>query len=99
MPFEDEASRLRKLARNSSVTVWWTGHAEIERQKDAIAKIDVLNMLKRCWVSNVEDSGQEVAWRAEGKDIDGRRITAIVVVDEGDPPEIKIITTWAKSGG
>jgi hypothetical protein len=95
MPFEDEASRLRKLARNPNVLVWWTDHAEIERKKDRIAKIDVQNMLKRCRVSNVEDTGGEEGWRAEGTDIDGRRIVAIVVPYEDDPPEIKVVTTWA----
>jgi hypothetical protein len=95
MAFESEASRLRKLARKSNVLVWWTDHAEIERAKDVIAKLDVQNMLKRCQVSNVEDTDGEEGWRAEGKDIDGRRIAAIVVAYEDDPPEIKIVTCWA----
>jgi hypothetical protein len=97
MSFESEAARLRKLAQNRNVSFWWRGHAEVERKKDRIAKIDVHNMLKRCLVSNVEESDGEEAWRAEGTDIDGRRICAIVVPYEDDHnPEIKIITTWAK---
>jgi hypothetical protein len=56
-------------------------------------------MLKRCVVTRVEinaKSGEE-EWRAEGKDGDGRGLTAIVVLDErADPPEIKVVTTWAK---
>jgi hypothetical protein len=95
MPFENEAARLRKLARQPSTNVWWTYHGEDERNDDGIAKIDVHNMLKRCLVSNVEDTDGEETWRAEGTDIDGRRIAAIVVAYEDDPPEIKIITTWA----
>jgi hypothetical protein len=94
MTFESEASRLRKLARNPNVLVGWSKHAKEERQNDNIAKIDVLNMMKRCKVTNVE--GEEV-WRAEGTDIDGRTIVAIVVAyeDEGSPG-IKVVTTWAK---
>lgn len=95
MTCENEASRLRTLARRGDVTVWWSDHADVERNKDGIAKIDVHNMLKRCVVSNVEDADGEECWRAEGSDIDGRRIAAIVVAYEDDPPEIKIITTWA----
>jgi hypothetical protein len=65
--------------------------------KDEIAKLDVHNMLKRCSVTNVEDTDGEIGWRAEGTDIDGRRIAAIVVAYEDDEnPEIKIVTTWAK---
>ncbi len=97
MAYENEAARLRKLARNRNVLFWWTDHAEIERKKDDIAKIDVHNMLKRCSVSNVEDTDGEEGWRAEGTDIDGRRIAAIVVAyDDDTSPEIKIVTTWAK---
>jgi hypothetical protein len=96
MGFEHEASRLRTLAKNPDVLVWWTDHAEVERNKDQIAKIDIHNMLKRCRVSNVEDTDREECWRAEGTDIDGRGIAAIVVAYEDDPPEIKVITNWAK---
>ena len=75
----------------------WTSHADVERQKDKIAKLDVHNMLKRCLVSNVEVTDGEETWRAEGKDIDGRSIAAIVVAYEDDNnPEIKILTTWEK---
>jgi hypothetical protein len=97
MAFESEASRLRKLARNPSVLVGWRKHAETERRNDDIAKIDVHNMMKRCKVTNVEDTDGEEGWRAEGTDIDGRTIVAIVVAyeDEGNP-EIKVVTTWAK---
>jgi hypothetical protein len=94
MAFENEAARLRKLARRSDVSVWWRDHADIERRKDNIAKIDVQNMLKRCSVSNVEVTDGEECWRAEGTDIDGRRIAAVVVAYD-EPPAIKIITTWA----
>lgn len=95
MTFENEAARLQKLARRSDVTVWWTDHANVERQKDNIAKIDVQNMLKRCSVSKAEESEGEECWRAEGTDVDGRRIAAEVVAYENDPPEIKVVTTWA----
>src|SRR5262245_9553763 len=97
MAYEDEASRLRRLARNPKVLVGWRTHAEDERKNDGIAKLDVQNMLKRCSVTNVEDTEGEEGWRAEGTDIDGRRITAIVVAYEDEEnPYIKIITTWAK---
>jgi hypothetical protein len=94
MPFEHEAGRLRRIARRG--TVFFTDHAEIERKKDAIEKIDVVNMLGRCTISLVEtnkDNGEE-EWRAEGSDSDGRKITAVVVAYE-DVAEVKIITTWA----
>lgn len=96
MSYEHEAARLRKLARRADVTVWFSNHGDDERQKDNIAKIDVHNMLKRCQVTKVEESGGEDCWRAEGTDIDGRQIAAEIVAYEDDPPEIKIVTTWAK---
>jgi hypothetical protein len=54
MAFENEASRLRKLAQNPNVLFIWTNHAEVEREKDSIAKIDVENWL---------EGAQSVWWR------------------------------------
>jgi hypothetical protein len=94
MPFELEAGRLRRVARRG--TVFFTHHAEVERKKDGIEKIDVVNMLGRCTISLIEtnrENGEE-EWRAEGTDSDGRKITAVVVVYE-DFVEVKVVTTWA----
>jgi hypothetical protein len=97
MAFENEASRLRTLARNPHVLFAWTKHADVERRKDDIAKIDVHNVLKKCSVSNVEETDGEETWRAEGTDIDGRPIAAIVVAyEDQNNSEIKILTTWVK---
>jgi hypothetical protein len=96
MPFEHEAGRLRRIARRG--TVFYVPHAEVERKKDSIDKIDIANMLCRCSVSLVEtnkENGEE-EWRAEGTDNDGRKITAVVVMYE-DAGEIKVVTTWANN--
>lgn len=80
---------------NDGAYVWYTRHAEHdELPADEIAKIDIENMLRRCVVSIVEDSGGEETWRAQGPDIDGRQITAVVVAYEDDN-SIKVITGWA----
>lgn len=94
MPFENEAGRLRRAARRG--TVFFTDHAEVERKKDSIEKIDIVNMLGRCSVTLIEtnkDNGEE-EWRGEGTDSDGRKITAVVVVYE-NVSEIKVVTAWA----
>ena len=96
MPFEHEAGRLRRLAKDPRTLVFYTDHAEIERKKDDISKLDIANMLGRCSISLVEvnkKNGEE-EWRSEGSDSDGRKITVVVVIDE-DALEIKIVTTWA----
>lgn len=95
MPFENEAGRLRRLARAPDILFFYTDHAEQELKKDGIFKITVENMLRKCAVTNVEDTDGEEGWRAEGSDNDGRRIAAIVVAYEKDK-EIKIVTGWAK---
>jgi hypothetical protein len=94
MPFEHEAGRLRRIARRG--TVFFKNHAEVERKKDGIEKIEVVNMLGRCTISLIEtnkENGEE-EWRAEGTDTDGRKITAVVVVYE-DVAEVKVVTAWA----
>lgn len=91
---EDEASKLRSLARRPDVRFLYTRHAEEELSKDGIPKLDVENMLRRCRVTLVEENRGELTRRAEGTDIDGRPIAAIVVPYE-DKGSIKIITGWA----
>lgn len=97
MSFEHEAGRLRKLARDCTALIFFTGHGEDERGKDGIPKLDIVKMLGRCTVTLVEtnkETGEE-EWRAEGTDCDGRKIAAVVVVAE-DVKEIKVVTTWAQ---
>lgn len=94
MAFENEARKLRRAAQRG--TVFFTGHADVERKKDGIEKIDIVNMLGRCSVTLIEtnkNNGEE-EWRGEGTDSDGRKITAVVVVYE-NVSEIKVITAWA----
>jgi hypothetical protein len=94
MAFEDEAGCVRRVARRG--TVFFTRHAEEERRKDNIEKVEIANILGRCVVTHVEVNKKngEAEWRAEAKDSDGRRITVVVVVYE-NVGEIKVITTWA----
>lgn len=94
--FEHEASRLRRLARDKGVRFAYRKHALDEMAKDGIFRIDVENMLRRCKVTLVEDGKRETTWRAEGKDTEGRSLTAVVVAYE-DQIKIKIVTAWAKS--
>ena len=94
MPFENEAGILRRLARNANVVFVYRPHALDEMRNDGLYKIDVENMLRRCAISNIEASDGEDCWRAEGRDNDGRKVTAITVVYEEDE-EIKIVTVWA----
>lgn len=94
----EEASRLRRLAKNPRTVFTYSGHCEKELAKDAIAKIDVENMIRRCRVSMVElDKYGEETWRAEGKDFNGRTIAVVVVAYEMSF-EIKVITGWASKG-
>ena len=94
MAFENEASCLRRIARRG--TIFYTKHAEQERQKDNIEKVEIANILCRCVVTKAEPNAKngEEEWRAEGKDSDGRKITVVVVAYE-NVGEIKIVTTWA----
>jgi hypothetical protein len=93
MPFEHEASALRRLAQDSEVVFVYRPHAQKAMKDDDLYKIDVENMLRRCSVVNVEDSEGEVAWRAYGSDGDGRKFF-VIVVPYADDPSIKVITVF-----
>lgn len=92
--FEHEAGRLRTLAKSPDCDIWLKSHARDEMKKDGIARLDIEEMLCRCRVTLVEQSGGDETWRAEGKDFDGRTIVAVVVVDE-PAEQIRVITAWA----
>jgi len=93
MIYEAESSKLRTIARGNPSFIW-TKHALVEMEKDDIAKIDIVNLLKRCIVTLIEYRKEE-HWRAEGKDINGRRIEVVLVLYE-NKIKIKIITAWSK---
>jgi hypothetical protein len=96
--FENEAGRLRRLARAEGVRFAYRKHALEEMAKDHIVRIDVENMLRGCKVTLVEETKGELTWRAEGRDTEGRSLTAVVVAYE-DLIKVKIITAWAKPMG
>jgi hypothetical protein len=96
MPFENEGGRLRRLAKESEIIFVYRPHAVKAMKDDDLYKIDVENMLRRCSVTNVEDTDGEECWRAYGTDGDGRKFFAIVVPYE-DEPAIKIITVFLEA--
>jgi len=55
------------MARDREVLLVFTTHALEEMKKDGIVKLDIANMLKRCSVTKVEETGGEETWRAEGQ--------------------------------
>ena len=91
---EEEAARLRAMARHTSVRFRYTRHAEAELRKDSIARLHVENMLRRCRVTLSEYKGCELTHRTEGTDGDNRPIAAVVVMNE-EAVVIKVITGWA----
>ncbi len=86
--------RATSSARRPDIRFLYTRHAEEELSKDRIPKLDVENMLRRCRITLIEESRGELTRRAEGTDIDGRPIAAVVVPYD-ERGVIKIITGWA----
>jgi hypothetical protein len=64
-------------------------------EKDRIGKLDVTAMLRRCRVVAAEQNRFEECWTAEGGDLDGNQITAIVVAYD-ERMTIKVITAWRR---
>jgi hypothetical protein len=91
--YQDEGRRLRALANNPLVRVKFRPHALDEMAKDNISILTVRNILKRCRVEKSEQNRFEEAWTAVGNDVDGNRISIVVVAYE-DTITIKVITAW-----
>jgi Domain of unknown function (DUF4258) len=93
-PNHHKGSILRALALNLKVRLVFTDHALEEMARDNISQLAVRSMLRRCSVGRVEQNRFEETLEAKGSDVDGKQITAIVVVED-DIVRIKVITAWA----
>lgn len=93
MPYEQHASRVRKLAQTKGVRIKFGDHALVEMGKDSINAISVLSMLKRCSSSGFDLINFQERIRATGRDNNDNKITAVVVIDE-DSITIFVVTAW-----
>jgi len=93
--YHDEARRLRTLASNENVLVFFSPHAEGQMAKRKISKIDIMSILKRSSVVNSEFVDYEERWTAQGPDADGRVIHVVGVAREREL-SIDVVTAIAK---
>lgn len=70
---------------------WWTKHG-LQSLDEGCSTDDYEKMLTICQVTLVENK-KDVLWRAEGTDVDGMKLVAVVAVYE-ERVVIKIVTTF-----
>jgi hypothetical protein len=95
--FHDLARSIRVLAVDPRASFVFWGHAEGEMRKDGIARVDILNVLKRESVIAEEMHG--TIWRqtVRGRDNDGDVITVVIEMNEVEW-EIAVVTAWRDGG-
>lgn len=93
MAYENHAGRVRKLAGAKNVRIVYWDHALKEMAKDSISMLSVLSMLRRCSVELVETRNFQERIRAVGRDVDGNKITTVVVLTE-ETITIEVVTAW-----
>jgi len=86
----NETARLRNVMANPSRKFCFTSHSRDEMRADGIIEADIRRVLEQGQVTWMEVKKDQL-WHVEGKDVDGRSIRAIVVVNE-TLYEIKIVT-------
>ncbi|WP_414462782.1 DUF4258 domain-containing protein [Hyphomicrobium sp. DY-1] len=93
--FDAERLICRKIAKDPACRWVFTLHALDEMSRDMeppCTQADIKHMLTNCQITWVEFKKDQL-WRAVGKDLDGRVITAVVAVFANEP-RIKIITVF-----
>jgi ABC-type molybdate transport system ATPase subunit len=88
-----ESAVLSKVMSEGVVRFRYTMHCRKEMAKNNIIEADVRHILKRYGVSWVEWKQDEL-WHVQGKDVDGRSIRLIIVVNATDVV-VKLVTAMA----
>ncbi len=95
--FSGETARLRRVAGNPNVHVFYGKHARTRMIERHISELDVKHILGRCPVVRVEPHLGSIRWNVRGKDLDGRNVELVVIVNEDDI-EITVVTVIEKLG-
>jgi hypothetical protein len=88
-----ETHVLRKVASDPRCRWIFTKHALIELAKDGRTADDVRYALMTNGQVTLHELKQDLLWRVEGRDIDGKRIQVVAAVFE-TAIKIKIITAF-----
>lgn len=97
----DAATKIRKWSRRGNPNITFgirypdgTTHSLRAMADDDIDFADLLRVLRSCRVTDLRLENGEWRHRAEGRDIDGRELVLVVVLDDLTE-EIEIVTAWA----
>lgn len=91
--FEHITGLIRSIASEDGVTVSFTNHALKRMIERGIEHSDALYVLKNCVVTSETLEKGEWVHNAEGKNVDGERIT-LAVVEYKAQRRIKIVSAW-----
>jgi hypothetical protein len=95
MAFHDEGRRLRALASDPDIQIFYSGHAELRMAEREISRFVVDRIIRAGSVIDVEcPLGSDERWKAQGMDTNGRTIHVVLIPHEAEI-EIDIITVIA----
>jgi hypothetical protein len=90
--YVSETQIMRRIAGDDRCSIRFLPHAKEQMAAREISASDILNVLTKGQVTLVE-SKQDVLWRALGRDIDGRKLEVVAVVDD-EEIKIKVVTAF-----
>ena len=88
-----ESKCLRQLAKSPETGWAFRKHAEEEMKKDNILSSDVINVVSRGFIADVELVNGRGRFQVDGRNVDGEMITVVAEPDE-ERARIKIVTAW-----
>jgi hypothetical protein len=92
---QDRTRRLHLVANDPKARFVFRDHAKAQMAlpERKISRADVEKVLRTGFVSGLDMSKGEETWNVDGRDLDDRRICAVVVVDD-EMIRIKVITAF-----
>jgi hypothetical protein len=91
--YRSETLMLRRVANDARCRWEFRKHALKELAKDGRTAADVQYAIMTNSQVTLHELKRDLLWRAEGKDLDGKRIQVVVAVFDA-VPKIKVITAF-----
>jgi len=92
--FLDEGRRIRQLFQTGFVDLSVSKHARLEMKHDDLKIEDIVCVLKRCSVINLEGAGEDTCYTAEGTTSDAVLINVVIKMKEVER-NVFVVTVFA----
>ncbi len=94
MSLEEWRRKIKRLRSEPGFKVFPTNHVRLRMRERHVSFLDLLQVIERGAVIEDQSEHGETKLRMSGRDVDGRAVDIVVVVNESEP-SLRVITVIA----